>query len=266
MSNISNNYLSQIKGQFTGSFDIDGNTLKTEYYLNGKIDNAFWGRLSLGTVSGSGLYKNKKLIFDNFSSKFYKNRIKGNAKIPVDLDFISNSREVSPNAELELVSEGSFHSAEFISAYISEVDSIIGDIDVELNIEGPKKNLNRNGFINFSETSIYTVLMDEPVTGINAKADLLNNKLSIKSFVGSLNNSDGRRIDKSNLNDLLKKLYDTNFFDDIKISLSNKELNIIVVENPIIEVIEITGIKNKDFIKSIIEVMSLKDRMSFSEL
>ena len=42
--------------------------------------------------------------------------------------------------------------------------------------------------------------MDEPVTGINAKADLLNNKLSIKSFVGSLNNSDGRRIDKNNLN------------------------------------------------------------------
>ena len=76
--------------------------------------------------------------------------------------------------------------------------------------------------------------------------------------------SDLSEIDKSNLNDLLKKLYDTNFFDDIKISLSNKELNIIVVENPIIEVIEITGIKNKDFIKSIIEVMSLKDRMSFS--
>ena len=200
MSNISNNYLSQIKGQFTGSFDIDGNTLKTEYYLNGKIDNAFWGRLSLGTVIGSGIYKNKKLIFDNFSSKFYKNRIKGNAKIPVDLDFISNSREVSPNAELELISEGSFRSAEFISAYISEIDSIIGDIDVEFNIEGPKKNLNRNGFINLSETSIYTVLMDEPVKGINAKADLLNNKLSIKSFVGSLNNSDGRRIDKSNLN------------------------------------------------------------------
>ncbi len=73
-------------------------------------------------------------------------------------------------------------------------------------------------------------------------------------------------IENSNLNDLLKKLYDTNFFDDIKISLSDKELKIIVVENPIIETIEITGIKNKDFIKSIIEVMSLKDRMSFSEL
>ncbi len=80
------------------------------------------------------------------------------------------------------------------------------------------------------------------------------------------NISTQKEISQSDLNNLLKRLYDTNFFKDIKISLDNGNLSIIVIENPIIESIEITGIKNKDFKKDILEVIGLKDRMSFSEI
>ena len=68
------------------------------------------------------------------------------------------------------------------------------------------------------------------------------------------------------INDSFKSLYDSNFFKDIKISLSNGLLKIIVIENPIIEDIEIVGLKNKGFIDKIYEVMSLKNRMSFTEI
>mgnify|MGYP000950751661 CR=1 FL=1 len=200
ISDISNNYLSRIKGQFTGSFNIAGNTFDTEYYLSGKIQNAFWGKLPLGTVNGEGLYKNKKLIFENFSSKIDKNRITGNAKIPIDIDFVSKSRKISPNAEIEFNSKGSLRSAEFISAYVSEVDSIIGNIDINFSIKGPRKSLKRNGNINLSSASIYTVLMDEPVKDIIAQAELVNNKMTIKSFKGSVNNSAGRKKERNNLN------------------------------------------------------------------
>jgi len=67
------------------------------------------------------------------------------------------------------------------------------------------------------------------------------------------------------LNNLLKNLYNTNFFNDVRISFENGELKIIVDENPIIENIEITGIKNKTLIKNISDAIILKDRMSFSE-
>ncbi len=199
LANISNKYLNRIKGQFTGSFIIDGNTLKTQYYLDGKIDSAYWGRLPLGTVMGSGAYKNKKMVFENFSSKIDQNWITGKAKLPIDLDFISKSRNIPPNAELELISEGYFNSAEFISTYISEIDSIIGDIDIKFSIKGPKKSLKRNSDITLSGVSIYTVLMDEPVTGISAQAKMINNKLSINSFKGSVDNSDRRQIESDNL-------------------------------------------------------------------
>ena len=199
MSDISNKYLSRIKGKFTGSFDISGNTLKTEYFLDGQIVDAYWGSLPLGTVVGTGLYKNKRLAFEKFSSKIDKNRIVGNANIPVDIDLISRSRKISPNAKIELYTEGTFRSAEFISTYISEIDSIIGDINIKFNVKGPRKSLSRNGNINLSNASIYSVLMDEPIKKINAQAELINNKMNIESFTGSLSDSDGRKVENNNL-------------------------------------------------------------------
>ncbi len=107
----------------------------------------------------------------------------------------------------------------------------------------------------------------------NVKADTIN-KITISGnkrisnetieVLGGISNIS--EIRNEDLNDLLKKLYDTNFFEDIKISLNDGELQIKVIENPIIENIEITGIKNKDFIKEILDRIILKDRMSFSEL
>ena len=67
------------------------------------------------------------------------------------------------------------------------------------------------------------------------------------------------------LNNILKKLYESNFFKDININLKDGLLKISVIENPIIENIEITGIKKQSFIESILENLSLKKRMSFTE-
>ena len=49
------------------------------------------------------------------------------------------------------------------------------------------------------------------------------------------------------------------------LSVENKILKINVVENPIIENIEITGIKNKKILEDVLENTQLKDRMSFTE-
>ena len=108
---------------------------------------------------------------------------------------------------------------------------------------------------------------------LNAHADTINNitingnkRISNDSIKVLAGISDKSEIEKNELNNLLKKLYDTNFFKDIKISLNNGQLKIDVIENPIIENIEVSGIKNKDFIDEILNIITLKDRMSFSEL
>ena len=93
-----------------------------------------------------------------------------------------------------------------------------------------------------------------------------NKRISSESIKVLGNISKEKNYDKKELNDLLKKLYETNFFNDVKININNGELFIVVDENPIIENIEIKVIKNKTFIKEILEIIVLKDRMSFSEV
>ncbi len=70
---------------------------------------------------------------------------------------------------------------------------------------------------------------------------------------------------KASLNKSLKQLYDTDFFSNIKFSLDNQLLLINVTENPIIEKININGIKKKTFVESIYSLISLKDRTSYTD-
>ena len=75
----------------------------------------------------------------------------------------------------------------------------------------------------------------------------------------------GSEFDDISLNRSLNKLYDTNFFKDIELSLKNNSLTIDVIENPIIEKINITGIKKKSLTEIIYDAIYLKDRMSYTE-
>ena len=93
-----------------------------------------------------------------------------------------------------------------------------------------------------------------------------NKRISSETIKVLGNISTKINLEKKDLNDVLKKLYETNFFEDINLDFNNGNLTINVVENPIIENIELTGIKNKTFINELSDAMVLKNRMSFSEI
>ena len=59
----------------------------------------------------------------------------------------------------------------------------------------------------------------------------------------------GDDINENDLNDMLKELYNTNFFETVEMSFINRKLIIKVLENPIIEEMEIVGIKKKKFFR-----------------
>ena len=75
----------------------------------------------------------------------------------------------------------------------------------------------------------------------------------------------GENFTNNSLNESLKELYETDFFSQIKIDLDEGILKINVVENPIIEKININGIKKKSFTEILYSSISLKDRMSFTD-
>ena len=64
----------------------------------------------------------------------------------------------------------------------------------------------------------------------------------------------------------MKNLFDTNFFSDVSLEIKDKILLINVVEQPLIQSVNINGIKAKRIIKSIKDVITLKDRSSYNSI
>jgi len=72
-------------------------------------------------------------------------------------------------------------------------------------------------------------------------------------------------LNNDDLNNIVKKLYNTSFFKDVSVSLINTNLKITVVENPIIQNLKIDGVRSKELKKLIIQKISLKNSSSFNE-
>ena len=85
---------------------------------------------------------------------------------------------------------------------------------------------------------------------------------TVKAFSGVKINQD---LNENDLNNILKKLYETTFFSDVKVSLNNNKLIIYVVENKIIQRIIINGIKAKKIEEAILDASKLKDKSPYNE-
>ena len=73
----------------------------------------------------------------------------------------------------------------------------------------------------------------------------------------------GKDYSENDLNTVLKNLYETNFFEDVKISLTNNLLKIELKEFPIINQLVIVGEKSKRYRDQIKKIISLKEKNSF---
>jgi len=85
---------------------------------------------------------------------------------------------------------------------------------------------------------------------------------TIKLFISTEINE---TINDTKLNNILKELYGTNFFSDIKLSFNNRILKINVKENPIIENITYDGVKNSRILEIIKNGSLIKERSSYNE-
>jgi len=78
--------------------------------------------------------------------------------------------------------------------------------------------------------------------------------------------SKNKNISDLEVNEILKKLYETNFFDNVSVSLKNKILKINVSENPIIYKIKFKGLKSNTLQDKISDNLKLKERSSYNEI
>ena len=72
-------------------------------------------------------------------------------------------------------------------------------------------------------------------------------------------------LNAEDLNLILKKLYKTNFFDDVQLLFEDSLLRIKVNENPVIQNLLLTGIENKNLKKKLLENIKLKEKNPYVE-
>ncbi|MDC0947348.1 outer membrane protein assembly factor BamA [Candidatus Pelagibacter sp.] len=122
--------------------------------------------------------------------------------------------------------------------------------------------MNKIFIIFFFFISLVSNALADIINDIEVKGNLRLSKQSIIIFSGLNINQD---YNSEDLNIAIKKLDKTDFFNKINFKIINDTLLIEVVENPIIEDLQIRGVKSKSFIKTLNEKMELKNRKPFKD-
>jgi outer membrane protein insertion porin family len=107
--------------------------------------------------------------------------------------------------------------------------------------------------------TILTNISFAEIKKINIAGNARVSLATIESLVDKKTNN----IDSIYINNLTKKIYDTDFFADVKISFNQNVLSIAVVENPIVNFFYINGIKDSDLDQAN-KIVTLKENSIFS--
>ena len=93
-----------------------------------------------------------------------------------------------------------------------------------------------------------------------------NKRIPVNTIKMFSNVSVGDKTSTIDVNDVLKKLYDTNFFSNVSINLNENILKIDLIEFPIVQNVFIEGIKSPKIEEEILENIFFKERASFNEI
>ena len=92
-----------------------------------------------------------------------------------------------------------------------------------------------------------------------------NSRISDKTVILFSKAKINQDVNEDDLNNFIKNLYETDFFKEVNIKFKNNILTFNVVENPIIQTIQINGIKSSKYTDPLYEIMSMKEKNSFVE-
>ena len=120
-----------------------------------------------------------------------------------------------------------------------------------------------NLFLVFFFSLFIQTLRAEIVKEINIEGNQRISTETIRMFADVSINED---LSENDLNEILKKLYQTNFFDLVSVKISNQILVIRVTENPIIQNINYEGIKSSQLLDELKKDIILKSRSSYNEV
>ena len=112
-------------------------------------------------------------------------------------------------------------------------------------------------FLVFSSFSFSEIIKKIEITG--------NNRISDETILMFSKVNEGQSVKNNKINQILKDLYNSNFFNNVSVKIEKNILFIKVDEAPLIKEIKITGVKAEKLKKIIRDSLILKPRGSFND-
>ena len=185
-------------GQINGNLKVGGTTEKTVFDFDMTINNAVFDKIQFGLVKGKGSYDGKNLIFSKFSSVQGQSYLEGTASLPFDYNIGSGhfGQTILDNP-LFLNVGGHTKDLSFITQYLAGVDSIIGDFNIKLGLNGTWQDIVRDGWIYIKDAKVFTNLLKSPIDRVDGYGNLIRNRLNIESLNGVMVKSRGNQQGKN---------------------------------------------------------------------
>ena len=177
-----------IKGSATGDFSFSSFGPRTTFNFDVNIENTMFDLIHLGTVKGDGAYDGNRLNYHAFSSERQNgDRIHGKGYLPIDYTPGSPSFGSYKEGEpIFIESHGSFNNMDFLTNYLTDVDSIRGKIGIDLYLTGTPEHMIRNGSMQIRNGMVYSLLVNDPITNVNGAATLKDNQYQFETLTGSM--------------------------------------------------------------------------------
>ena len=173
-----------INGIATGSFNLKGFPDKTKFDYSLNISNSKFDVIDLGDVKINGDYNSEQLHINGFAFNNRKDSLEINGNLPFDFNLNSeNFFGYHPGKEFNFRLFSKSSSFYFLTPYIDDLDSLIGDIELLLTLSGESDNIKKNGNIKIEDGVAYTLLLNDPIKKINGEGDLVNNILKFDTLI-----------------------------------------------------------------------------------
>ena len=124
------------------------------------------------------------------------------------------------------------------------------------------KIININIIIFLLNFFIYQSAFSEIIKNFEIKG---NFRVSNETVIMFSNLKIGDNVTKNDLNEALKNLYYTDYFKDVSINLEDGYLKIVLIENPIIQSVEIKGVKQNNIYEKLRDITIKLEKYPFVE-
>ena len=126
----------------------------------------------------------------------------------------------------------------------------------------------KNFYKNISLILFFLILIPKiSYSEIVNKIEIIGNERISKETIKMFSKINiGDNINENDVNEILKRIYNSTFFEDVKVSIKENTLSIVVFENPLVENVEIKGPKAKKIVEELKKNLKVKARTSYNEI